>query len=59
MNTRITLIITLVTLIVINPFLTFVKSSSLMEFGMFFNGFMMPILTAINLCICENNKFYF
>lgn len=51
MNTRITLIITVATLIVINLFLTFVKSSSLMEFGMFFNGFMMPILTAINIFV--------
>lgn len=51
MNTRITLIITVVTLIVINLFLTFVKSSSLMEFGLFFNAFMMPILTAINIFV--------
>ncbi len=51
MNTRITLIITVLTLFVINLYLTFVKSSSLMEFGMFFNGFMMPILTAINIFV--------
>lgn len=51
MNTRIILIITVVTLIVINLFLTFVKSSSLMEFGLFFNAFMMPILTAINIFV--------
>lgn len=51
MNTRIALIITIATLIVINLFLTFVNSSSWIEFSVFFNGVLMPILTAINVFV--------
>lgn len=51
MNTRITLIITIATLIVINLFLTFVNSNSWIEFSVFFNGVIMPILTAINIFV--------
>ncbi len=51
MNTRIALIITIATLIVINLFLTFVNPSSWIEFSVFFNGVLMPILTAINVFV--------
>lgn len=51
MNTRITLIITVAILVVTNLFLTFVKSSLWLEFSVFFNGVMMPILTAINIFV--------
>lgn len=51
MNTRIALLITIATLIVINLFLTFVNSSSWIEFSVFFNGVLMPILTALNVFV--------
>lgn len=51
MNTRIALLITIATLIVINLFLTFVNSSSWIEFSVFFNGVLMPIITAINVFV--------